>query len=136
MFKRAVNFIRTAPRYLLLAGLALVLGFLILGGDVVFNKPDKDMQITIRFKQKETGQTSDYPNGPWVDQQWAFRAFGGVYGLFGFTQSHSTRRSTEIWFGSNNHRVSLCIYTIFGSANCFLFAGVILVAGLVRRKRK
>ena len=129
MFKRAVNFLRTAPRYLLLAGLALVLGFLILGVDAVLNPPEP---IEIAH------------NGRWlvIDQvwnlgaDWTFPCGSGEYGLMDFRHSQTKTYATVIEIGSAHYELGFSLYTVVGAGNCFLFAGVILLAGLARRKRK
>ena len=39
-------------------------------------------------------------------------------------------------FGAKVFDIKFGIYAVVGAGNCFLFAGVFLVAGLVRRMRK
>ena len=122
MFKRAVNFIRTAPRYLRLAELALVLGFLILGADALLN--NRKAVTNVLLSKPDRVHT------------WTFSGPGGWYGLVDYFESDSGLHTTNILLGPRRYYIQFSIYAVVGAGNCFLFAGVFLVAGLVRRKRK
>ena len=122
MFKRTVNFIRTVPRYLQLAGLALVLGLLILGADMVIN-----YQREFRIASFSMSR---------VEHDWTFYGPGGRYGLcsWGVNYDHTPR--TFICLGSIDYGLHFSLYAVIGSAHCFLLSATFTVLWLVRRKRK
>ena len=128
MFKRAVNFLRTVPRYLLLAGLALVLGLLILVADVVFDRPSEPISIG-----KLLGISSS--NSGLIYHDYTFSGLWGRYGLMDVYEFPAEERVTTIVFSDIWYDVHFSIYAVVGAGNCFLLAGTFTTLWLLKRKR-
>ena len=118
---RKTHILRIPRRYLLLAGESLLLGFLILGVDVRRNHPvwEVNAPAAISFH----------------DLRLIIHALGGEYGIEGYCLLWNKTHCTYIWYGSDSLSIPFHIYTVIACANCFLFTGVFLVIGFIKRKR-
>ena len=130
-----MNFWRKIPLYLRLAGLALVLGFVLLEADAIFNQPDKSMGYLTKGDARFAHETILNGNILFPVHDWTFSGPGGYYGLVGNGQNPFAAYHTTIQVGSLSYYIGFSIYTVIGAGNCFLFGGVIVLAGLVGRKR-
>ena len=122
-----MNLWRKTPRYLRLAALALVLGFLILGADAVLNPPLDWDKVTEWGNSHPTEFAT-------VDSEWTFLSSIGTCGFICTTWKPTNTRWTSLKLGSFQHGVNCSPYAVIGSGHCFLFTGTFMVLWLIKRK--
>ena len=125
-----MNFWRKTPLYLRLAGLALVLGFLILGADAVLNPPLDWNKVTEWGNSHPTEFATS-------DSEWTFLSSIGTCGFVCTTWKATNTRCTSLKLGPFfQHGVICSPYAVIASAHCFLLALTFTALWLIKRKPK